>query len=496
MLSSAHSTEEAEDNAQYTVSIIEHWSREWKLTLNSSKSEASFFSTCVAEANWKPTITVEGNVIKFEPTPRLLGVVLDRQLTFKTHVQDVTESAAKKLKMIAAVAHSEWGWPKDCLRMMYFTFMRSKLDFAGAAWQSSLSAGNMALLENVQSKALRLITGMYQSAPLESIRAEAEVPTYNTHSERQCLKAMEKARRLPAKHPRRLALEKSVKAKNLRKSWVTKGAELSKRLVEEVDPSPICFFGAPPWTDFQAEIFAELPGVTSRDVDIATRRNAAITRIKDFKAEVTIYTDGSATAGTRHGGAGTVITDGDPESPRCFKEIKQKGALHTSSYEEEYSAMKSALEWIVEHGADYPKILICTDSQSLCKAILGSGTDADELKLLLADCVPDVAIQWIPGHSDIPGNDLADECAKEATKLEGVGRGVSFRGIVPAINAAICDPAIVHDRTRKVYKNYSKEREKEITSRQDKVTLARIRSGHHMGFRHYQHRLNPVKVKL
>ena len=153
--------------------------------------------------------------------------------------------------------------------------------------------------------------------------------------------------------------------------------------------------------------------------------------------------------------------------------------------------MKCALEWIVEHGADYPRILICTDSQSLCKAILGSSSDTDELKLLLSDCVPEVAIQWIPGHSDIPGNDLADACAKEAAKLEGEGRGVSYRGIVLAVDAAICDPAIQHDRTRKVYSNYSKEREKTITCRHEKVTLARIRSGHHKGFRLYQHRLNP-----
>ena len=444
----------------------------------------------MAEAKWKPTITVEGAEIDFNPTPRLLGIILDRQLSFNPQLQEATECASKKLNMLAAVAHSEWGWPKDSLRMMYNSFARNKMDYASPAWQPWLSDSNMLKLESVQNRALRLITGQFKSTPVEALRAEAEVPSYKTHSDRQCLKSMEKAKRLPADHPRKIALDGAVKAKNLRTSWFTKGEHLSKGL-DEVDLSPICFFGAPPWINYQVEVFDELPGVTSREVDIDIRRNAAITRIKEFNADVTIYTDGSATAGTHHGGAGAVITVGDPESPRCIDEIKQKGAPYTSSYEEEHFAMRSALEWIVEHGEDYSSVLICTDSQSLCKALLGHGTDTDELKLLLAACNPSISIQWIPGHSDIPGNELADQSAKDAAKLSGTGRGVSYRGIVPAINSTISDPAISHIRTRNVYKEYTKTREKEISSRKEKVSLARARSGHHMGFRQYQHRLNP-----
>ena len=333
VLSSNHSKEDAEENAQHTVSIVERWSREWKLTINSSKSEASFFSTCVAEAKWKPTITVEGEMIDFKPTPRLLGVILDRQLSFKPQVQEVTEKATTKLKLLAAISYSEWGWPKDSVRMMYYAFMRSKLDYASPAWQPWLSDSNMSKLESVQNRALRLATRQFRSSPVEALRAEAEVTSYKTHSERQCLKSWEKAKRMPADHPMKIALDGAVVARNRRTSWFIKGGQLSTRLEEGMDLSPICLHGAPPWIDFQTEVFAELPGVTSREVDIAIRRSAAITRINEINTEIIIYTDGSATAGTHHGGAGAVIKTGDPESPTSVAEIKLKGALHTSSYE-------------------------------------------------------------------------------------------------------------------------------------------------------------------
>ena len=39
----------------------------------------------------------------------------------------------------------------------------------------------------------------------------------------------------------------------------------------------------------------------------------------------------------------------------------------------------------------------------------------------------EIITQWIPGHSDVPGNEMADAAAKEGTELETKYRPVSFR---------------------------------------------------------------------
>ena len=66
--------EEAEKRAQGLVDIVVKWSAEWKLTLNSGKSEAAFFSTWTKpeDVEWQPQITIEGETIPLKAHPRLL----------------------------------------------------------------------------------------------------------------------------------------------------------------------------------------------------------------------------------------------------------------------------------------------------------------------------------------------------------------------------------------------------------------------------------------
>ena len=46
-------------NAQKAVDVIADWSRDWKLELNGSKSEVSFFSTWTHESGFKPIIKIK-----------------------------------------------------------------------------------------------------------------------------------------------------------------------------------------------------------------------------------------------------------------------------------------------------------------------------------------------------------------------------------------------------------------------------------------------------
>ena len=65
-------------DAQWAVDVVEDWSKDWKLNLNTSKSEVVFFSTWTHEANHIPSVSIGGTPIPFNPTPKLLGVRFDR----------------------------------------------------------------------------------------------------------------------------------------------------------------------------------------------------------------------------------------------------------------------------------------------------------------------------------------------------------------------------------------------------------------------------------
>ena len=122
---------EAEAAAQSSVDVVVSWAKTWKLQLNATKSEVSFFTTKTAEAKWSPSIKIEGNAIPFKETPRLLGVILDRHMTFGPHVKMLNERLYGKYWMLVAVAHSTWGWKKQLLKPLYSGIFKSTINYAG-----------------------------------------------------------------------------------------------------------------------------------------------------------------------------------------------------------------------------------------------------------------------------------------------------------------------------------------------------------------------------
>jgi hypothetical protein len=113
----------AQEKLQKAVDIVAAWATEFKMVL-STKSEVTFFTTSTKEATWTPSVKVNGTPIKFEPTPRLLGVHLDRTLSFRKHTELTTKKVGKKCRMLGAVSNSEWGWKKKDLIRIYSTQIR------------------------------------------------------------------------------------------------------------------------------------------------------------------------------------------------------------------------------------------------------------------------------------------------------------------------------------------------------------------------------------
>ena len=268
ILTTSRKKEDAEATAQSVVSSVVTWSQEWKLNLNAEKSEVCPFSTWSNDSSWNPTIFISNQKVRVNTTPRLLGVILDRSLTFNAHLKKLTTSLASSIRIMRATAHTSWGWCRSTLKIAFHALVRSKLDYAAPAWQPWLSETNLSNLDRLQNCSLRLITGQLVSTPLEALRIEADVQSYSTCSKRLILKANEKARRSTDDHPKRIALDVDIpQPLQSRSSFRRNAEELSTLLPPDLQHRQnIIQFSSPPWQQSSSHIgrnSTSVPGFTS-----------------------------------------------------------------------------------------------------------------------------------------------------------------------------------------------------------------------------------------
>ena len=210
ILTTARKKEDAKADAQSVVNSVVIWSEEWKLNLNGDKYEVCTFSTWSNDNTWITNVFIGTQKIRVNITPRLLGVILDRSLTFNAHLKELTASLTYSIPIIRATAYTSLGWCRSTIKMAFHALIHSKLDYAAPAWQPWLSDTNLSCLDRLQNRSLWLITGQLLSTPLEALRLEADVQSYPIRSNLLILKAREKALHSMNDHPKRIALAANI----------------------------------------------------------------------------------------------------------------------------------------------------------------------------------------------------------------------------------------------------------------------------------------------
>ena len=161
--------------------------------------------------------------------------------------------------------------------------------------------------------------------------------------------------------------------------------------------------------------------------------------------------------------------------------------------------MEPALAWTstpTEHSSF--AIFICTDSKSLCEALLESNHGTYFIYESINSISSTIYNQWIPGNSDIPGNELAYKAAKKTTTVvTKTILPVSLSSSLQVINNKIRDNSPTHEWLAQIYQHQKPSCDlNQMKDQKDDMLIARLRSCHHPSLHQYLHRPDPAKEPI
>ena len=124
-----------------------------------------------------PTISLNNVQVERTTYHKHLGVILDKKLSFKEHVDSTISKVNKGISLIKKLSHS---LPRKSLVTIYKVFLRHLIDYSNISYDQPNNESFCEKLESIQYKAASAITGaihdtsrdkIYKEIGLESLKA-------------------------------------------------------------------------------------------------------------------------------------------------------------------------------------------------------------------------------------------------------------------------------------------------------------------------------------
>jgi ribonuclease HI len=405
------STKNANHNCQKALNSLKNVTDELGLKFSTTKTKAICFQKTIPEVQ----LHLCDQAIDWVSEYKYLGVIIDKNLNFSSHIKYITKRIGSRLNAMRAISGLPGGANSVVLRKVYQATVRPILDY-GCVVVTFASKSARKQLEILQNQAIRTILGVPRWSCTSACQLEVDImPLQFRHETRQAI-FTDKVLRNPDH-----TLHDQI-SKGLQKSrevftdntWLYKTTDAwHLHSHDNQPPVPEARQNFVPLSKPIADIRVHRPYGNKSTAPPSQVKEAAYKSIADAEesaspAPLVYYTDGSV---NEDGTSGFAFV-----APHITKSYRASDGC--STVQTELAAIREAVRDARSQSARH--IVIHTDSQGAIDNLRNPHRDNVALNKDIQNNIrhsdKNFIINWIPSHIGITGNEEADVAAKNGTR--------------------------------------------------------------------------------
>ena len=402
--------ENIEFRLQRCLNKVETWATENGFKFSKTKTQCVHFCQ-LRGLHPDPVLNIYGSPIPVVEEAKFLGLLFDKKLSFIPHIKALKAKCLKALDVLKVLSNTNWGGDRFVLLNLYRSLVRSKLDYGSIVYGSARKS-YLKCLDTIHHQGLRLAL---RTSPVESLYAESNEPSLYTRREKLSLQYTTKLAANP-KNPAHNCVfnpkyerfynntPSAIKPLGLRILPLLEQANISIKNVQ-----PFSLPSKEPWTQNPPRVILDLHKNKKSEVDSHIFKSEFLEIKSAYKHYMSIYTDGSK---QDEKVACAVISPNFTDSIR----LPDNSSIFT--------AEAKAIDIALYHIRDQPEKQFIIYSDSL--SVLRSLKNLDHRNPLIQQIfrkynylssLKEIVFCWLPSHTNIRGNELADLEAKSALSL-------------------------------------------------------------------------------